>query len=90
MAEKRGREERERGGKIIGIKKRIIIGRKRKGFTLILISLILLSPVSPTAVTSASLAARAETPSMVKLSPYKKKEKKKAEKWWRKRLYEIE
>ena len=85
MAEKRGREERERGGKIIGIKKRIIIGRKRKGFTLILISLILLSPVSPTAVTSASLAARADTPSIVKLSPYKKREKKRQRKGLRMR-----
>ena len=32
MAEKIGREERERGGKNIGIKKRTIIGRQRASF----------------------------------------------------------
>ena len=42
MAKKRGREKRERGGKFIRIKGRIIIGRQSKS----LISL--LSPVSPT------------------------------------------
>ena len=50
---------------------------RRKGFTLILNPIF--SPVSPTAVTNASLAARADTPSIVKLSPYKKREKVKKE-----------